>query len=728
MKTSFWTLTKDTTIEIPIIQRDYAQGRKDENDIAVRFVEQLKNALDNSLPLNLDFVYGRQLNGKMTPLDGQQRLTTLFLLHWYLAVKENKLTADSKKHLLKFSYETRISSSDFCRDLVTHSISNYSPEVSIRQQIINENWFFYSWLKDPTISSALNMLDVIHQAFRGEDQVYFEKLTSDQITFNYLSLDDYKLSDELYIKMNARGKPLTDFENFKSLFSPLLSQANQLKLDNEWYDSFWNYEQQHINPNIENVDNSFFHFFENITLCFFLENNDLSTELYHSFDLFKYYSSVYENSNEDYVAAVIKCLDALSNYQDVQGFFRSSNVKFNDRSNSYWILARFYALMTYFIHCKPSENSEAELSRWIRVCKNLINNTLIQSVDEFTRAVRAIKVLSKGVDDIYTYLLSVDRLSGLLGNQQQEEKVKAKLILDDQISWEEEINTIESNTYFDGQIGFILELSKTNEEKYDLDIFKTYSIKLDFLFGKLRDNEQYLFQRAFFAINNYLVPINRSYTFCTFQDDDLRSKMDNWRKAFSNHLLGLKQFLDAFELVSYATDLNALIQQCNYTDWKIYFVQHPCLLEHAINYQIRIDNNIISLARSNAKGWSRRAEMYSYLLFKNYLTDVDLKPFETLGYFETGDYKPFLLLENWKPNDSNNIKLEVEYLGDQFEIRLYDIYGISLPKGIDALLIDYNVEQLDKKIAIKTEISDIVLMKNYLIDFLKDLTKLSIEK
>lgn len=82
---------KLNNISIPIIQRDYAQGRRDPDVVRIRkrFLNSLYNAIEGS-PITLDFVYGDiDQNGVMTPLDGQQRLTTLFLLHWYAAKREN---------------------------------------------------------------------------------------------------------------------------------------------------------------------------------------------------------------------------------------------------------------------------------------------------------------------------------------------------------------------------------------------------------------------------------------------------------------------------------------------------------------------------------------------------------------------------------------------------------------------------------------------------------------
>lgn len=92
---SFWDFLNQYNIEIPIIQRDYAQGRKGKETLREMFLKNLKNAMDNNLSdkqeiLILDFVYGSVKNGKMHPLDGQQRLTTLWLLHWYVALRAKK--------------------------------------------------------------------------------------------------------------------------------------------------------------------------------------------------------------------------------------------------------------------------------------------------------------------------------------------------------------------------------------------------------------------------------------------------------------------------------------------------------------------------------------------------------------------------------------------------------------------------------------------------------------
>ena len=58
-KYTFWELLSNYKIEIPKIQRDYAQGRKEPEIINIVdvFLEDLKNSILNSEELNLDFEY-----------------------------------------------------------------------------------------------------------------------------------------------------------------------------------------------------------------------------------------------------------------------------------------------------------------------------------------------------------------------------------------------------------------------------------------------------------------------------------------------------------------------------------------------------------------------------------------------------------------------------------------------------------------------------------------------
>ena len=205
-KLTFLELINKHIIKIPIIQRDYAQGREGKEALRKNFLNSLLEAVKGK-PLELDFVYGSVKSNVFQPLDGQQRLTTLFLLHWFIAIKENQLDNELKELLTKFTYETRTSSKEFCIDLINNGIV-YNDEKNISDQIIDSSWFFLSWKRDLTIKSMLTMLDAIQQTFQNKTKVW-EKLNN--ISFHYIELQNFGLSDDLYIKMNARGKSLTDF-------------------------------------------------------------------------------------------------------------------------------------------------------------------------------------------------------------------------------------------------------------------------------------------------------------------------------------------------------------------------------------------------------------------------------------------------------------------------------------------------------------------------------------
>lgn len=106
-------------IVIPMIQRDYAQGREGVGirRVRTRFLDSLYKAVTEK-PITLDFIYGDiDSEGNMRPLDGQQRLTTLFLLYWYAAKKCN-VPETEYGFLYNFSYETRYSVRNFCIELV----------------------------------------------------------------------------------------------------------------------------------------------------------------------------------------------------------------------------------------------------------------------------------------------------------------------------------------------------------------------------------------------------------------------------------------------------------------------------------------------------------------------------------------------------------------------------------------------------------------------------------
>lgn len=261
-KTTFWQFLSQYCIEIPIIQRDYAQGRAGREFLRRNFLRDIREALDSKQELLLDFVYGSVRGECFLPLDGQQRLTTLWLIHWYIAFRSGKL-GEAAETLGKFSYETRLSSREFCKKLCTDmDLQSFidSEKKPLKDYIPSQKWFYSLWRQDPTIDAMLRMIsgtdikdkggedimDGIEELFCGttKDEFvrYWDLLTQPNapIVFYSRPLESLGLTDDLYIKMNARGKQLTPFENFKAdLIGYLQHQKDQAHCDDPESASKW---------------------------------------------------------------------------------------------------------------------------------------------------------------------------------------------------------------------------------------------------------------------------------------------------------------------------------------------------------------------------------------------------------------------------------------------------------------------------------------------------------
>jgi Protein of unknown function DUF262 len=267
-------------IEIPLIQRDYAQGRRDPrvDEIRDRFLTDLHRAVITGRSLSLDFVYGEiDANRKLQPLDGQQRLTTLFLLHWYLANRVGRL--DQEAGWKQFSYATRDGARQFCERL--SSAEAPVDTATLSDWIVDQAWYRYLWRHDPTIQSMLVMIDAIRAAFvnDGDDTclaAWIRLVDPDEpaISFHLLPIEAMGSGSELYIKMNSRGKPLTEFENFKARFERAVQWSGKKEilaanLDGAWSDLLWKISRDSI------VDDEFVNYIGFITeVCEWIQGDD----------------------------------------------------------------------------------------------------------------------------------------------------------------------------------------------------------------------------------------------------------------------------------------------------------------------------------------------------------------------------------------------------------------------------------------------------------------------
>lgn len=472
-KISFWNLIQSTRIEIPIIQRDYAQGRLEQEKIRERFLNALCTSLNEEKSIELDFVYGSQVDDALQLLDGQQRLTTLFLLHFYFANKD-QVDNTTKGKLLNFTYETRISSREFCESLINDvfDITNLESNAKISELITDKPWFFLSWQQDPTIAAMLNMLDAIHTKFYNIHNGWIKLTEKNVIQFYHLNLDNFGLSDDLYITMNARGKALTAFENFKALLEKQINdeewedkdkQFNEkfaYKIDNQWTDLLWRYRNKE-----NSIDEYFLQLISNLYL---VNKRELDNVQILATSPSALISIPFDKSKFEYL---VKSLDNYSNTDLSLISNELRNLNFKDLKSDL-VFSNFFELITTSSHVTypqrvmfyaqtcylnaELEFTSAEFLDWMRVIRNIVNNSTIDNDESFLSALNLIRELSKGQENIYQYLEKDIISSKFAAKQIDEEVIKAKLINESQNN-KSAIHKLEDTQFCRGNIRIFLD-------------------------------------------------------------------------------------------------------------------------------------------------------------------------------------------------------------------------------------------------------------------------------
>lgn len=569
-------------IEIPIIQRDYAQGREKEEKKRNRFLEALLKSVNSNKGITLDFVYGSVIDKKLVPLDGQQRLTTLFLLHWYAAKREN-IPAGQWEVLKKFSYATRPSARRFCEQLLVF-VPDFDTEKSLSEQICNEAWFPMAWNDDPTVEGMLRMLDAIHHTF-AETTHLWKALTEDRkITFYFKKLEDMDITDDIYIKMNSRGKPLTDFEHFKAEFTEAIRETigNDTishKIDVAWTNMLWPYRSSN---NI--IDEQFLNYFHFLTDIIRIKNDDDMGSKKDYFDMIPFYKGNNNNvtflekafdlwegvnidevfnaylSGEDYETGKVKVYDKQTNlFKDCCENYVRSSFGFNK-------MLMLYAFIVW--KTKATNITNSDFARRIRIIRNLVWN----STDEIR--LERMKNLLKEVEDIIISASLTEESNGFNIRQKQEEIEKIAWC-DQNPKLIEKLFELEDHwTLF----GCIAAVGLSNPQNFDS-------------FRALFDNDLLLVSKALLTYGDYSQTYtDKRYRFIASHNYRTWQEMlhpSQQRKEFEKTKDTIALLLGSLKNLT-ATDLKKQIQTYlkdanTPKDWRYYFIKYSSILSYAEN-------------------------------------------------------------------------------------------------------------------------------------------------
>ena len=689
-----------TKIEIPIIQRDYAQGRKNDEVCRIRdkFLDALLYSIQNNRRITLDFVYGDiSREGILTPLDGQQRLTTLFLLYWYAAKKENMNVIDYE-FLNHFSYATRFSSRDFCQELI-----KYSPDFSqikLSDSIKDQAWYPYEWKNDPTIQSMLVMIDSIHEKFKNLEKLWKSLVVDKNISFYFLPLNEMGLTDDLYIKMNSRGKPLTPFEHFKAEFGEIIKQYSvdlsdkiNHKFDIEWTDMLFPFRGE--NKIIDDEFMRYFHFISDI-ICY---RSGVNLER----DEFKVAKILYSNDNEDVIENIEYLVESFDCwYQfDIAEFFNNffstntygkSKVKlyqddlnifkecldnygeYSGRNRKFPLnkILLLYSINTYLQNTEKI--LESNFRKRIRIIRNLIWNSPDEIRDE-----RMKTLLTESKTIILTGEIPIAVKGGLGFNVRQKEEERLKMQwLKTNPQLEDELFHLEDHTLLKGCIA-ILDLNNSNS-------FKKFRLLFD-------NCNKDLINRILLSIGDYSQLIswryqigaksNESVWFDLFHPTKQRQGFDKTKKILNSFLSELEETTINNEHLEIVVK-KYLNENDTVKDWKYYLIKYS-LMRHGKFGMYYWENKdraekpyeIIMMNTEKSIG-GRNWNIYLYVLF--HMPDFT-------GKLSLGDYayKGDILKIKNTDNEINclNNKYIVNQNGMQREYKIQQIDGIDQEDRIE---------------------------------------------
>lgn len=476
---------------IPEIQRDYVWGN---NEIVLRrFLNNIFNNNKKELDIGFFYEYKVYQNKEIYALiDGQQRITTLVLLYWYLGVDGNCIR--------NFKFKVRENCNNFLENLLKVKIDDIKKinVESISEKIKNCIWYLSIWDNDPTVKSMLKALDIIENEFNKITKEDIKSNIEKNIIFTCLTNDDRNVEKE-YISLNARGRELEKYEELKAILVEDMKDRNKWleKWEKNWQDILWECKGVEADDT-DNMWNAVLYWARDI---FVIENNickpnlekennkNKKGEIDFDFELI----SIKDEYKNDLLKIINKNKDSFQKkcqFDDENKVIDIYTIIAGGKKDSYKLgngqRALFYGLLylvksKYNIKNVESINSIGDLTinendeilEKIRVFRNLIQNSYIDS-SNLKNAVESLKLLAeKTIDNNFNELLKNKKIKGIDLEQRYEEALKLD-IFKQYPKHKDIILKIENDTLFNGKIKdiFIIMLSDNI-----LDVKKNYEAK-----------------------------------------------------------------------------------------------------------------------------------------------------------------------------------------------------------------------------------------------------------
>ncbi|MEI0702839.1 DUF262 domain-containing protein [Brachyspira intermedia] len=498
----------ENNLVIPEIQRDYVWGNNE--TVVKRFFNNIKN----NKKLDIGFFYSYKIyDDSYALIDGQQRITTLILLYWYLNIEKEKLQ--------NFKFKVRENCNNFLIRLlksnkndIENSIQN--SQLNLSEKIKNSSWYLSIWNDDPTIKSMLKSLDIINK-FIEENKEYDIKNNINNITFTCLEHNNRDIETK-YILLNSRGATLTLEEQLKPILIEdiidIQTKNERLeKWDKDWQDILWECRYDNIYDN-KYIWNAVLYWVRDIfviekTIC---KKENIKKDL-NNLDFEYDLISISGNENKKYVLDILDWVIPTLNYinkniEDIKKVYETEN--YNDlewilkgKIDSKYSLEHSYKVMIYsvlflFKEQKEENISELDLEK-IRIFRNLVLNTNIDSSNIYN-AISSLKKLSKA-DSIEKLKELLSKSLTAINNEQRKEELLKLKIFDEYPNYKNIILDMEKSKLFNGKIKNIFILMLSNSTYDIIELYNKNTIftneNIESLFNHLKANDSDIFQKLF---------------------------------------------------------------------------------------------------------------------------------------------------------------------------------------------------------------------------------------
>lgn len=231
------SLLDEHIIIVPEMQRDYVWSVTTDN------VYKLLKVIDeaNGDKINIGFIYACQHDGLFYLVDGQQRITTLVLLAFYLSLRNNGENWPAFQQMivlnknLRFTYRVRKAVENFMKDLfLSDKCLSFNDIRALSAQ---------KWDNDTTVENMIETLHIIDRyiqmnIFSGNNDTLDFGVVIQNVTFYYTDIKQTAQGRDIYITMNSCGQPLAKHERLKPYLiagEDILSKSIDWNTWEDWF-------------------------------------------------------------------------------------------------------------------------------------------------------------------------------------------------------------------------------------------------------------------------------------------------------------------------------------------------------------------------------------------------------------------------------------------------------------------------------------------------------------